>query len=100
MVIDIRKHYFRDNVHGGELNKLGTFRVGEIITDWEGITGCILMIFKNGEVRTDSSGMGDISKLKKVRSKSKIIGYLKELHNADMYFMHYSHKREIKQISL
>lgn len=100
MVIDIREHYFRDNVHGGELNKLGKFHLGEIVTDWEGITGCIIMIFRNGKVRTDSNGIGDISKLKKVRSKSKIMGYLKDLHSADMYFMQDSHRREIEQIGL
>ena len=100
MVIDIRKHYFRDSVNGGELNELGKFHVGEIVTDWNGITGCILMIFRNGDVRTDSNGMGDISKLRKVRSKSKIMQYLNELHNADISFMQNIHRRELEQIRL
>lgn len=56
------------------------------------------MIFKNGVVRIDSNGIGDISKLKKVRSKSKILDYLKDLHNADMYFIKDEHKRELEQI--
>lgn len=40
MVIDIRNHYFRDNANGGEVNELGKFQVGEIVTDWKGDTGC------------------------------------------------------------
>lgn len=98
MVIDIRNHYFRGNANGGEVNELGKFQVGEIVTDWKGDTGCILMIFQNGEVRTDSNGMGDISQLKKVRSKNKILDYLKQLHNADMHFMQMINKRELEQI--
>lgn len=100
MVIDIRNHYFRNNANGGELNELGNFRVGEIVTDWNGDTGCILMIFRNGEVRTDSNGMGDISKLKKVRSKSKILDYLQQLHGADMRIMDRINNRELELIKL
>lgn len=95
MKIDIKDHYFRDNANGGEVTKLGKFQVGEIITDWVGDTGCILMIFKNGDVRTDSNGMGDISRIKKIRSAKKIAAYLKDLHRADISFMRCIHDQEL-----
>lgn len=98
MIINISDHYFGKNAYMGELKKSGKFQVGEIVTDWEGDTGCILMIFKDGSVRTDSNGMGDISKLKKTRSKQKILEYLKHLHKADKIFMKDRHKQELEQI--
>lgn len=74
------------------------FHVGEIVTDREGQTSCILMIFKNGEVRTDNNGIGNISKLKKLKSKTKIIRYLQELHKIDMELIKINHEKELKEV--
>lgn len=98
MVINIEHHYFRHYANKGEVKEYGKYHVGEIITDWEGYTGCILMIFKNGDVRTDSSGMGNISKLKKVRSKSKILEYLNSLYKQDLYFLQNKYNQEIEKV--
>jgi hypothetical protein len=97
MVINIEKHYFRHYANKSEVKEYGKFQVGEIITDWEGCTGCILLIFKNGDVRTDSNGMSSISKIKKVRSKEKILNYLNVLYNEDMYFLQNNYNQEIEK---
>ena len=98
MIINIKQHYFGYYSNTGDLKELNGFHVGEIVTDWNGQTGCILMIFKNGDVRTDSNGIGDISKLKKLKSKFKILSYLNHLHNADNDFMKMNQEKELKEL--
>ena len=98
MIIDITQHYFNYCSNAGELRELNGFHVGEIVTDREGQTSCILMIFKNGEVRTDNNGIGNISKLKKLKSKTKIIRYLQELHKIDMVLIKINHEKELKEV--
>ncbi len=41
--------------------------------------------------------MGSISKLKKVRSKEKILNYLNVLYNEDMYFLQNNYNQEIEK---
>lgn len=98
MKINIKDHYFSYYADSSEVNELNGFHVGEIVTDWNGVVGCILTLSKNGEVRTDSNGMGELSELKKVRSRKKIEAYLSDLHRADMGFMLSAHKRELSSI--
>ena len=98
MIININYHYFSCYSGKSDLEKLGNYQVGEIITDWEGDTGCILMIMKDGSIRTDSNGIGDISKIKKVRSKKKILEYLQILHKSDMNSMLERQKTELGMI--
>lgn len=98
MKINLKDHYFNYYAGYSEMAELEGFHVGEIVMDWEGCVGCILLIFKNGEVRTDSNGMGMLSWLKKVRSRKKIERYLLDLHRADMKFMLSAHKRELATI--
>lgn len=98
MVININYHYFSNYSGKSDLEKLGNYQVGEIITDWEGDTGCILMIMKDGSIRTDSNGMGDLNKIKKLKSKKKILEYLQNLHESDKNFMLERQKRELEMI--
>lgn len=99
MIIDINKHYFHYYANQSEVNKLNNFHVGEIVTDWNGKIGCILVIYKNGEVRTDSNGMGDISQLKKVRNIDKITDYLTALHKADISNIESNFKYELSNLT-
>jgi hypothetical protein len=87
MIIDISKHYFSYYAGTSKLNELNGFKVGEIINDGQGYTGVILGIYDKFEVRTDSNGMVDASKIKKLRSKDKIKAYLFDLHRADIDFI-------------
>lgn len=98
MKIDISKHYFSYYAEKSEAETLNGFHVGEIITDWHGDTGCVLTIFKDGRVRTDSNGMGELSELRKVRSRKKIEAYLSDLHRVDIGFMMETHNEEIASI--
>lgn len=87
MIIDISKHYFNYYVGTSKLNELNGFKVGEIINDGQGCTGVILAIYDRSEVRTDSNGMVDVTKITKLHSKRKIEAYLSDLNSADSYFM-------------
>ena len=99
MTIDISKHYFGYYANTGETESLAGFRVGEIVIDWYGETGCILQIYKSGEVRTDSNGMGDIAKLKKTRNRKRIEEYLKDLHEVDMRIIQRTHANELRKLT-
>lgn len=86
MTIEICKHFlFACHANLSEVYELKGFCVGEIVRDWHGDVGCILTISKYGDVRTDSNGMGHISKLKKVRSRKTIEAYINQLHKADIH---------------
>jgi hypothetical protein len=87
MIIDISKHYFSYYAGTSKLSELNGFKVGEIINDGQGDTGVILGIYDKLEVRTDSNGMVDANKIKKLRSKTKIKAYLCDLQRADLYFI-------------
>lgn len=41
--------------------------------------------------------MSSISKIKKVRSKEKILNYLNVLYNEDMYFLQNNYNQEIEK---
>lgn len=98
MTIDISKHYFHRYANTSKVNRIAGFSVGEIVTDWHGDTGCILTIHENGDVRTDSNGMGHIGDIKKVRSRKKIEAYLNDLHKADMEFLLREHEYELNTL--
>lgn len=98
MVIDISDHYFRYYANQSELSKLNTFQVGEIVTDWCGDIGCILTISKSGDVRTDSNGMGELTKLHKLRNGRKIAAYLKDLYKSDIEQQRRVYEKELKNI--
>lgn len=98
MTIDISRHYFHAYEKMTELRELNGFKVGEIVTDWEGISGCILCIFKDGGIKLDSNGNGHISEIKKLRSKKKIAAYLADLLDAEIRLAQSKYEGEMREL--